>query len=218
MSGFQSWKTDLRMCSESSCFFFASLYSGTAARKKRPLPQYLVCDKSLKRTHDIGHFAVMTLPCSSFPDHKTENCPLLPFIECIKTENRGKVKANAEIFPASYPGRGSPPSMIGWLLWSIMALPWPCGSTCSSFKKSMICSGSKNRALYALLFAAFSAKNGTSRSGLCYTVSRLQPLRAAEKSKIQPDFAATAGSCGKKPWSPPVTAEYSPFSLFSDTP
>ena len=218
MSGFQSWKTDLRMCSESSCFFFASLCSGTAARKKRPLPQYLVCDKSLKRTHDIGHFAVMTLPCSSFPDHKTENCPLLPFIECIKTENRGKVKANAEIFPASYPGRGSPPSMIGWLLWSTMVLPWPCGSTCSSFKKSMICSGSKNRALYALLFAAFSAKNGTSRSGLCYTVSRLHPLRAAEKPKIQPVFAATAGSCGKKPWSPPVTAEYSPFSLFSDTP
>ena len=160
----------------------------------------------------------MTLPCSSFPDHKTENCPLLPFIECIKTENRGKVKANAEIFPASYPGRGSPPSMIGRRLWSTMVLPWPCGSTCSSFKKSMICSGSKNRALYALLFAAFSAKNGTSRSGLCYTVSRLQPLRAAEKSKIQPVFAATAGSCGKKPWSPPVTAEYSPFSLFSDTP
>lgn len=44
-------------------------YSG---KKKRPLPQYLVCDKSLKRTHDIGHFAVMTLPCSRFPDHKTE--------------------------------------------------------------------------------------------------------------------------------------------------
>ena len=218
MSGFQSWKTDLRMCSESSCFFFASLCSGTAARKKRPLPQYLVCDKSLKRTHDIGHFAVMTLPCSRSPDHKTENGPLLPFIECIKTENRGKVKANAEIFPASYPGRGSPPSMIGWLLWSTMVLPWPCGSTCSSFKKSMICSGSKNRALYALLFAAFSAKNGTSRSGLCYTVNRLHPLRAAEKSKIQPVSAATAGSCGKKPWSPPVTAEYSPFSLFSDTP
>ena len=218
MSGFQSWKTDLRMCSESSCFFFASLCSGTAARKKKPLPQYLVCDKSLKRTHDIGHFAVMTLPCSRFPDHKTENGPLLPFIECIKTENRGKVKANAEIFPASYPGRGSPPSMIGRLLWSAMVLPWPCGSTCSSFKKSMICSGSKNRALYALLFAAFSAKNGTSRSGLCYTVNRLRPLRAAEKSKIQPVSAATAGSCGKKPWSPPVTAEYSPFSLFSDTP
>ena len=188
------------MCSESSCFFFASLCSGTAARKKRPLPQYLVCDKSLKRTHDIGHFAVMTLPCSSFPDHKTENCPLLPFIECIKTENRGKVKANAEIFPASYPGRGSPPSMIGWLLWSTMVLPWPCGSTCSSFKKSMICSGSKNRALYALLFAAFSAKNGTSRSSLCYTVNRLRPLRAAEKSKIQPVSAATAEFCVKKPW------------------
>ena len=218
MSGFQSWKTDLRMCSESSCFFFASLCSGTAARKKRPLPQYLVCDKSLKRTHDIGHFAVMTLPCSRFPDHKTENGPLLPFIKGIKAENRGKVKAKAEIFPASYPGRGAPPSMIGWLLWSIMALPWPCGSTCSSFKKSMICSGSKNRALYALLFAAFSAKNGTSRSGLCYTVNRLRPLRAAEKSKIQPVSAATVGSCGKKPWSPPVTAEYSPFSLFSDTP
>ena len=200
MSGFQSWKTDLRMCSESSCFFFASLCSGTAARKKRPLPQYLVCDKSLKRTHDIGHFAVMTLPCSRFPDHKTENGPLLPFIECIKTENRGKVKANAEIFPASYPGRGLPPSMIGWLLWSTMVLPWPCGSTCSSFKKSMICSGSKNRALYALLFAAFSAKNGTSRSSLCYTVNRLQPLRAAEKSKIQPVSAATAEFCVKKPW------------------
>ena len=200
MSGFQSWKTDLRMCSESSCFFFASLCSGTAARKKRPLPQYLVCDKSLKRTHDIGHFAVMTLPCSRFPDHKTENCPLLPFIECIKTENRGKVKANAEIFPASYPGRGSPPSMIGRLLWSTMALQWSCGSTCSSFKKSMICSGSKNRALYALLFAAFSAKNGTSRSGLCYTVNRLRPLRAAEKPKIQPVFAATAEFCVKKPW------------------
>jgi len=198
--------------------FLCLLVLRYGGKKKRPLPQYLVCDKSLKRTHDIGHFAVMTLPCSRFPDHKTENCPLLPFIECIKTENRGKVKANAEIFPASYPGRGSPPSMIGRLLWSIMALPWPCGSTCSSFKKSMICSGSKNRALYALLFAAFSAKNGTSRSGLCYTVSRLQPLRAAEKSKIQPVFAATAGSCGKKTWSPPVTAEYSPFSLFSDTP
>lgn len=198
--------------------FLCLLVLRYGGKKKRPLPQYLVCDKSLKRTHDIGHFAVMTLPCSRFPDHKTENGPLLPFIECIKTENRGKVKANAEIFPASYPGRGSPPSMIGRLLWSIMALPWPCGSTCSSFKKSMICSGSKNRALYALLFAAFSAKNGTSRSGLCYTVSRLQPLRAAEKSKIQPVFAATAGSCGKKPWSPPVTAEYSPFSLFSDTP
>ena len=208
----------MRMCSESSCFFFASLCSGTAARKKRPLPQYLVCDKSLKRTHDIGHFAVMTLPCSRFPDHKTENGPLLPFIKGIKAENRGKVKAKAEIFPASYPGRRAPPSMIGWLLWSIMALPWPCGSTCSSFKKSMICSGSKNRALYALLFAAFSAKNGTSRSGLCYTVNRLYPLRAAEKSKIQPVSAATAGSCGKKPWNPPVTAEYSPVSLFSDTP
>ncbi|MFQ8910117.1 MAG: hypothetical protein ACLR7P_09125 [Faecalibacterium sp.] len=198
--------------------FLCLLVLRYGGKKKRPLPQYLVCDKSLKRTHDIGHFAVMTLPCSRFPDHKTENGPLLPFIECIKTENRGKVKANAEIFPASYPGRGSPPSMIGRLLWSIMALPWPCGSTCSSFKKSMICSGSKNRALYALLFAAFSAKNGTSRSGLCYTVSRLHPLRAAEKPKIQPVFAATAGSCGKKPWSPPVTAEYSPFSLFSDTP
>ena len=199
MSGFQSWKTDLRMCSESSCFFFASLCSGTAARKKRPLPQYLVCDKSLKRTHDIGHFAVMTLPCSRFPDHKTENGPLLPFIKGIKAENRGKVKAKAEIFPASYPGRGAPPSRIGRLLWSIMALPWPCGSTCSSFKKSMICSGSKNRALYALLFAAFSAKNGTSRSGLCYTVNRLQPLRAAEKSKIQPVSAATAEFCVKSP-------------------
>jgi hypothetical protein len=25
-------------------------------KKKRLLPQHLVCDKSLKRTHDIGHF------------------------------------------------------------------------------------------------------------------------------------------------------------------
>jgi len=47
----------------------------------------------------------MTLPCSRFPDHKTENGPLLPFIKGIKAENRGKVKAKAEIFPASYPGR-----------------------------------------------------------------------------------------------------------------
>ena len=61
----------------------------------------------------------------------------------------------------------------------------------------MICSGSKNRALHALLFAAFSAKNGTSRSGLCYTVNRLYPLRAAEKSKIQPVSAATAEFCVK---------------------
>ena len=37
----------------------------------------------------------MTLPCSRFPDHKTENCPLLPFIKGIKAENRGKVKAKA---------------------------------------------------------------------------------------------------------------------------
>ena len=61
----------------------------------------------------------------------------------------------------------------------------------------MICSGSKNRALYALLFAAFSAKNGTSRSSLCYTVNRLRPLRAAEKPKIQPVSAATAEFCVK---------------------
>ena len=145
----------------------------------------------------------MTLPCSRSPDHKTENGPLLPFIECIKTENRGKVKANAEIFPASYPGRGLPPSMIGWLLWSTMVLPWPCGSTCSSFKKSMICSGSKNRALYALLFAAFSAKTGTSRSSLCYTVNRLRPLRAAEKSKISSISTNMAGFCVKRSWAIP---------------
>ena len=51
----------------------------------------------------------MTLPCNRFPDHKTENGPLLPFIKGIKAENRGEVKAKAEIFPASYPGRLSGP-------------------------------------------------------------------------------------------------------------
>jgi hypothetical protein len=54
-----------------------------------------------------GISAVMTLPCSSFPDGKSENCPLLPFIKGSKAENRGVVKKNAEIFSVSYLAQNS---------------------------------------------------------------------------------------------------------------
>ena len=37
-------------------------------KKKRLLPQYLVCDKSLKRTHDIGHFCRDDAAMQQFPE------------------------------------------------------------------------------------------------------------------------------------------------------
>ena len=47
--------------------------------------------------------AVMTLPCSSLPNGKPKNCPLLPFIKGIKTEWGKAVKRDTEIFSESYP-------------------------------------------------------------------------------------------------------------------
>ena len=55
MSALRSLKRARRMCSRNSYCFSASFCSDAAARKKRPLPQRKICDKSLKRTHDIGH-------------------------------------------------------------------------------------------------------------------------------------------------------------------
>jgi len=72
-------------------------------KKKRLLPQYLVCDKSLKRTHDIGHFCRDDAAMQQFPERKNENCPLLPFIKSIKTEWGKAVKRDTEIFSESYP-------------------------------------------------------------------------------------------------------------------
>ena len=74
----QNWKRDWRMCSEDPYLFFLLVFR-CRARKKRPLPQHSVCDKSLKPTHDIGHFcrddAAMQHPAGP------AECPLLPFID-----------------------------------------------------------------------------------------------------------------------------------------
>ncbi len=42
------------MCSE--IHIFSSSVFRCRGKKKETLPQHSVCDKSLKRTHDIGHF------------------------------------------------------------------------------------------------------------------------------------------------------------------
>ena len=67
------------MHSRNSCSFIASLRSCRCGKKKRPLPQHHVCDKSLKRTHSIGYFyrvdAAMQQPAGS----RTRRLPFTPF-------------------------------------------------------------------------------------------------------------------------------------------
>ena len=67
------------MHSRNSCSFIASLRSCRCGKKKRPLTQHHVCDKSLKRTHSIGYFyrvdAAMQQPAGS----RTRRLPFTPF-------------------------------------------------------------------------------------------------------------------------------------------
>ena len=80
--------------------FLTSLYFRAAARKKRLPPQHLVCDKSLKRTHGIGHFC-RDDAAIQHPVGPTE-CPLLPFIESIKPDFHEAVNSVRCFFSKPY--------------------------------------------------------------------------------------------------------------------